>query len=90
MDLLGILSNVADIICGVIAIGAIVVGVTVMITKAILKDKMKEENLESAVIETVNRCDNVVKLKDLDSDKVIEVHGQGIDSDIYQGDRLYV
>ncbi len=86
-DILDILLGVADIIFDVITM---VVEVIDMITKAILKDKMKDEKFESAVIEMVNRCDNVVKLKDLDSDKVIEVHGQDIDSDIYQGDRLYV
>lgn len=85
------MDDILDILLGVAAIVIDVITIVVdMITKAILKDKMKDEKLESAVIEMVNRCDNVVKLKDLDSDKVIEVHGQDIDSDIYQGDRLYV
>ena len=85
------MDDILDILLGVAAIVIDVITIVVdMITKAILKDKMKDEKFESAVIEMVNRCDNVVKLKDLDSDKVIEVHGQGIDSDIYQGDRLYV
>ncbi len=85
------MDDILDILLGVAAIVIDVITIVVdMITKAILKDKMKDEKFESAVIEMVNRCDNVVKLKDLDSDKVIEVHGQDIDSDIYQGDRLYV
>lgn len=85
------MDDILDILLGVAAIVIDVITIVVdMITKAILKDKMKDKNLESAVIEMVDRCDNVVKLKDLDSDKVLEVHGQDIDSDIYQGDRLYV
>lgn len=74
----------------VLAVGFIVATVAEFITKRILKKQMSNNELNSAVIEAVDRCRNVVKLKDLDSSKVLEIHGEGIDSDICEGDRLYV
>jgi len=62
-----------------------------IITKRKLQEEMKKKNVKKALVQAVNRTNNVVKLKDLDSDDVLEIKSDdGIDSDIRVGDKIYV
>ena len=79
---------------GRILIGALIAGAAVVIIKGIiderkLKEKMRERNIKRALIEQVDRTNNKVKLKDLDSSEYTEFEGEGISSDIRAGQKLY-
>lgn len=74
----------------VTAVAAIVVYVTGSITRAKLREKLRDNNMKDAIITAIDRCDNVVKLKDLTSDKELEVHGDDVDYDVVKGNKIYV
>lgn len=74
----------------VVTVAAVVVYVAGTITKPELKDKLRENGIENAVIKAIDRCDNVVSVKDLDSDRTLEIHGDDVSYDLNEGDRIYV
>ena len=59
------------------------------ITKAKLERELAQRNLRVGIIKAVDNCNNVIKLEDLDSDDVYEVHGDAIDYDIDENDYIY-
>ena len=69
--------------------GAMVVYVSGKITRSKLREKAQENGIKEALIQEIDYCDNVVKLKDLDSDKELEVHGDDIDLDLDEDDVIY-
>lgn len=73
-----------------IAAAVVTVVVDGIITKRELREKMREEGMKRAVIDMIDNSNNTIKLKDLDSDKVMEVKGDGISDEISQGDCIYV
>lgn len=71
-------------------VGAIVVYVSGKITRSKIREKARENGIKEALITEIEYCDNVVKLKDLDSDKELEIHGDDIDLNLDEDDVIYV
>ena len=74
----------------VTAAAAIAVYIDGTITQSRLKEKLREKGVEDAVIKAIDHCDNVVTIEDMDSDKTVEIHGDGVSFDLSVGDRIYV
>lgn len=74
----------------VAAVAAIEIYVSGTITRAKLKEKLRDNGIEDAIIKAIDYCDNVVTLEDMDSDKTLEIHGDDVDYDLDEGDRIYV
>lgn len=79
---------------GYIAAALFAVAVMTYVVKGIidrrkLKQAMRDNDIQEAIIDTVNRNARKVKLKDIKRDKYLEVEGEGIDSDIREGERIY-
>lgn len=73
-----------------LAAATVVVYVAGTITRSKIEDKLKENGIKDAMIDTINSCDNVISVKDLDSDKTLEIHGDDISYELNEGDRIYV
>ena len=69
---------------------AIVIYISGTITRSKLKEKLRENDIKDAMIEKIDNCENVVTLKDMDSDKTLEIHGDDVDYELDEGDRIYV
>lgn len=77
-------------ILGAAAVGAIIVYVTGTINRNKIKEKMREQGVKNAIIDSINNCDNVVSLRDIENDTQYEIHGDDIDYNIDEGDVIYV
>lgn len=77
-------------ILGAAAVGAIIVYVTGTINRNKIKEKMREQGVKNAIIDSINNCDNVVSLCDIENDTQYEIHGDDIDYNIDEGDVIYV
>lgn len=80
---------IGRILLGTLIAGAAIVIISGIIDERKLREKMRERNIKRALIEQVDRTNNKVKLKDLDSSEYTEFEGEGISSDIRQGQKLY-
>lgn len=60
-----------------------------IITKNKLKEAMENKNVQNAIVEKVENCSNQVTLRDLENDTIYEVHGDGVDYNIDEGDIIY-
>lgn len=78
-----ILLGLATVAVGVIIISGVV-------TKARIKEKMKERGIEMAIITSINNCTNTVKLEEFGSDKTIEIRGDDLDSELDEYDTIFV
>ncbi len=70
-----------------------VAGVTAYVVKGIidkrkLQQAMRDKEIREAMIETIDKYAHKVKLKDLKSGEHLEVQGEGVSSDIYEGQRI--
>lgn len=79
---------------GYILAGLFAASVTAYVVKGIidkhkLKQAMRDNDFQEAVVDTVNRYARKVKLKDIKRDRYLEVEGDEIASDIHEGDRIY-
>lgn len=63
--------------------GAVVYGI---ITKKKIREQMEWYGIKRAIIRSIDKCSNVVTLKDLENDNIIEVQGDGISSEITRND----
>lgn len=88
--MLGFALRVLLAAAAVATVAAIVVYVSGTITRRRLEEKLRENGIEDALIEAIDYCDNVVSIKDMDSDKTLEVHGDDVDYELDEGDRIYV
>lgn len=75
---------------GGIVAALFVLGVTAYVVKGIidkrkLQQAMSDNEIRDAIIDTVDRHARKVKLKDLKKDKYLEVQGEGISDEIYEG-----
>lgn len=52
--------------------------------------KLQENGIEDALIKAIDYCDNVVTVEDMDSDQTLEIHGDDVDYELEEGDRIYV
>ena len=78
---------------GALLLGAIAVGVTAYVVKGIidkrkLQQAMRDNEIRDALIDTVDRYAHKVKLKDLKNGKYLEVQGDEVSSEIYEGLRI--
>ncbi len=74
------------------AIGAALVGyITVkgIIDRKKLKEEMLKKQIRAALIKKVDNAESVVKLQDLDSSEEFQLKGEGIASDIREGELIY-
>ena len=72
------------------AVGALAVAVTVKTVKSIfnrnsLANLAHSDGMKSALVETIEKCDNKVTLKDLNSSKRVTYQGKGIGRDVRKG-----
>lgn len=88
--MLGLALRVLLAAAAVATVAAIVIYVSGTITRSKLKEKLRENGIEDAMIKAIDWCDNVVSIEDLDSDKTLEIHGDDVDYDLDEGDRIYV
>ena len=74
----------------VAAVGAIAVAATVKCISGVLDKKRlanlaRQEGMKQALIDTIERCNNKVTLKDLNSNRTVTYQGQGIARDVREG-----
>lgn len=74
----------------VVAVANIVIYVSGTITRAKLEEKLRDNDIENALIKAIDRCDNVIMIEDIDSDKTLEIHGDDVDYELYENARIYV
>lgn len=80
---------ILGVLLGVAAV-AIVVYVSGTITRPKVTEKLRDNGIKNAMIEKINYCDNVVSIKDMDSDKTLEIHGDDVDYGLVEGHRIFV
>lgn len=88
--MLGFALRVLLAAAAVATVTAIVIYISGTITRSKLKEKLRENDIKDAMIEKIDNCENVVTLKDMDSDKTLEIHGDDVDYELDEGDRIYV
>lgn len=88
--LLGLLGRALLAAAAVAAVAAIVIVIHGMIMKDKIRQKLKENNVEDAMVKAIDNCNNVVTLEELNSDRTIEIRGDSIDSGIDEYDTIYV
>ena len=74
------------------AIGTAIVGyiaVKGIIDKKKIKEEMLKKKIKAALIKKVNNAESVVKLQDLDSSEEFELKGDGIASEVREGELIY-
>ncbi len=79
---------------GWVLAGLLAAGVTAYVVKGIidkrkLREAMRDNEMQEAIIDTINKNARKVKLKDLKRDRYLEVEGDDIASDIHEGDCIY-
>ena len=73
-----------------IAVAAVgVVVISGIISKSRIKEVMQEQNMKRAVITEINKCTNVIKLKDLNSNETMKIQGDGIDDSLREREKIY-
>lgn len=72
-------------ITSVAAIATIIVYVATTITQETIREKAREHDLNDVIIKEISRCNNVVKIRDLDNRQELEIHGEGIARGISEG-----
>lgn len=77
------------ILLGLVCTAAVVVVISGMITKNRIREEMEKQNINKAVVETINTCSNKVTLKDLESGKCLEIQGDDVAYDLREKDRIY-
>lgn len=88
--MLGFALRVLLAAAAVATVAAIVIYISGTITRSKLKEKLRDNDIKDAMIEKIDNCENVVTLKDMDSDKTLEIHGDDMDYELDEGDRIYV
>ena len=88
--MLGFALRVLLAAAAVATVAAIVVYVSGTITRRKLEEKLRENGIEDALIKAIDYCDNVVTVEDMDSDQTLEIHGDDVDYELDEGDRIYV
>lgn len=69
---------------------AIVIHISGVITHRKLEEKLRQKKISKAIIKKIDQCSNVVLLKDLDSKKILEIHGDELSDDLKKGDKIFV
>lgn len=77
------------ILLGLLATAVVVVVINGVITKSRIKEEMVKQDMNRAVIEKIDTCQNKVSLKDLESGKVLEIQGDDVAYELDERDRIY-
>ena len=88
--LLGLGLRILVAVAAAAAVASLVIYISGSITRSKLHNKLSENNVKSALIEAIDYCDNVVKLKDLSNGNEIEVRGDDVSYELDEGERIYV
>ena len=69
-------------------VGAAVITIVVrgLITRQRLKEELARQGLKEAIADAVDRCTNVVDLRDLETGNRVQVKGDGISYDVREND----
>ena len=81
--------KVAKIAAGLFVAGVIAYKVKGAIDKKKLQEALSENGMTEAVVEAVNKKGRVVSMKDIKSGKKIDVAGEKISDEIYEGQHIY-
>lgn len=87
------LFGLARLLLGALAVGAvasIIIEIVGTITRDKLKEEMRSRGIEDMLIEKINNTENTITLKELLSGERYEVHGDDIDYDLTEGERIYI
>ena len=79
---------------GYVLAGLFAAGITAYVVKGIidkrkLREAMRDNDIQEAIIDTINRNARKVKLKDIKRNNYLEVEGDEISSDVHEGDHIY-
>lgn len=86
----GLMLRVLLGVAAVATVATIVIYVSGTITRPKVTEKLRDNGIKNAMIEEINYCDNVVSIKDMDSDKTLEIHGDDVDYGLIEGHRIFV
>ena len=77
---------------GAAAVSVIVITISGIIDRTRIQDELKRQQdaIGKVLVEEINKCDRVVRLKDLDSESVYEINGDSISDDIYEGQYITI
>lgn len=77
---------------GAAAVSVIVITISGIIDRKRIQDELKrqQDEIGRVLVEEINKCDRVVRLKDLDSESVYEINGDSISDDIYEGQYITI
>ncbi len=77
---------------GAAAVSVIVITISGIIDRKRIQDELKrqQDEIGKVLVEEINKCDRVVRLKDLDSESVYEINGDSISDDIYEGQYITI
>ncbi len=77
---------------GAAAVSVIVITISGIIERKRIQDELKrqQDEIGKVLVEEINKCDRVVRLKDLDSESVYEINGDSISDDIYEGQYITI
>ncbi len=85
----GLIGNILLAAAGAAIVGAIILYIYGEITRDKIEDKLRDQDCEEAIIKEIDKCNNVVTLKDLNGNEY-EIHGDSISNDLYEDQRIYV
>ena len=88
--MLGLALRVLLAAAAVATVAAVVIYVSGKITRSKLQEKLRDQGMKDSLIYRIDRCNNIVNLKNMDSDQEIEIHGDDVDYELNEGERIYV
>lgn len=89
--MLGLILRGLMLAAGAAAIAAIVIYIHGTITKDKIREELRAKGIdEDMLIKEINRCENTISLEELDGNKPVEIRGDDISYDLYEGETIYV
>ncbi len=78
------------IIAGLLAASVLVIVISGIIDRQKIKEALKGEGFKEAIVESVDKTENRINVKDFLSGKKCQIEGDGISDEIRQGIRITV
>ena len=88
--MLGLVVRALLVAAAAVVVSSAVIYISGTITRVKLEEKLQENGVKDAMIDAIDRCNNVVSIKDLESDKTLEIHGDDVSYELSEGDLIYV
>lgn len=70
------------------ALGVIIING--IITENKIQEQLQSKGIEAALLKEINSCTNTVKVYDLVKDESIEIRGDGISDELFEGELIIV